>query len=1289
MKMYKKAFHLLMVLVLLVSFCGQAFAQGDTGSAEGDVALEDKNLYKDHPLYIDLNLDPANDFDDQNFVVMQEGSVILYASSGMSLDVSEDKSVYTLYNPSGEAKNITPGTPVAYIDPGSLQAHIFMPTQVTVQSDRIVFACDPESMTVEQMLYKVGISGSKTFHFSQNLSFSNPAGTLKFDGLLDGTFFVKVSYNGISVGVETWVAYDLKDAVLDISDNFTQEIPIAKIPFSGIPGVGLEVGVGLGLSVEGDTKISFDMKGGKAGFKGSAGIFEKPRFSSLAQQPALEIQEVIAEGAFEVDLTFGPSFDILSLAGAGCDIAAGIAVAAEMTGDEGGRPVDPMEDVNVRPLNIYNWHVCKELSCVQGEIDVLAKLEAWLQMAGHVWSVDYDLFREKYSDFHYSFTFDEFALEPCKHYLYLVDVLVKDTDNKPMKDVEVTYTEVPPYADRRGVDYIKGTTGEDGYVHLYMPEGNVKITATSWQTDPDDPTGTAHVKKTVDYDVISTPQDQETVIQLPLYHYMELVYFDENAKGEPVENMPQPFWIEQDHEGQLPNEVPRREGYQFVQWNTEKDGSGTKYFPGDVIKVEKSNVPLYAIWTQQPVTDFRTITYVANGGVLANNPQIYFRDTDGFILINPWRKDYIFTGWTCPEIGLEDPELQVTVQCTDPVGGSDFINRVYEANWDHIAYNVIWRNWDGSWLEVSREVEYQTIPSYTGPTPVRPSDDQYFYVFTGWTPEIQAVTEDTSYTAVYKSYPVLKITSSPADQSVRKDVEVEFTVGVSGGEGTLRYQWYVIPAGETGDPATGAGTAMSGANTATLNVTAYYALSGNRYYCVVEDTIGQKVVSDAATLTVTKTPLVLLSSPKDVSLKKGETATFTVGVSGGEAPLTYQWYVISAGETGDPATGAGTAMNGANTATLNVTADYALSGNRYYCVVKDTVGQQVVSDAAKLIVTERPLILLFSPENASLKKGETASFAVGVSGGEEPLSYQWYLIPAGETGDPDAGAGTAISGANAATLSVTADYALNGHRYYCVVKDTVGQQVVSDAAKLIVTERPLILLFSPENASLKKGETASFAVGVSGGEAPLTYQWYLIPAGATGAGTAISGANAATLSVTADYALDGNRYYCRVEDAVGQQVTSDAAILQVSSPALVLLSSPQNVTRMVGETASFTVSVSGGVQPYAYQWYVIQAVRGGSNLFPSALAETGTPIAGAVADTLTVTASMQLNGNRYYCAVRDAVGQEVVSDSARLDIVQLAPQTGDQFPLLPLLMLLLGSGAILLSGHVARKKRML
>lgn len=148
---------------------------------------------------------------------------------------------------------------------------------------------------------------------------------------------------------------------------------------------------------------------------------------------------------------------------------------------------------------------------------------------------------------------------------------------------------------------------------------------------------------------------------------MELVYFEENANGETVENMPQPFWVEENHTGTIPNEVPRRKGYVFVGWSKRSDATTADCLPGDDIEVGTVNIPLYAIWTaDQPKVDFRTITYVANGDdvVLADNPQIYFANVDGFPLINPWRKDYLFTGWTCEEevVGLTKPELDVTVQ---------------------------------------------------------------------------------------------------------------------------------------------------------------------------------------------------------------------------------------------------------------------------------------------------------------------------------------------------------------------------------------------------------------------------------------------------------------------------------------------------------------------------------------------------------------------------------------------------------------------------------------------------
>lgn len=77
-------------------------------AGEEGVVLEDKRLYDDHPLYIDLDLDSAESTDDDNFVVMQEGSVILYADSGMRIVAAEDKTSYTLYNPTSAAKSIAP-----------------------------------------------------------------------------------------------------------------------------------------------------------------------------------------------------------------------------------------------------------------------------------------------------------------------------------------------------------------------------------------------------------------------------------------------------------------------------------------------------------------------------------------------------------------------------------------------------------------------------------------------------------------------------------------------------------------------------------------------------------------------------------------------------------------------------------------------------------------------------------------------------------------------------------------------------------------------------------------------------------------------------------------------------------------------------------------------------------------------------------------------------------------------------------------------------------------------------
>ena len=64
------------------------------------------------------------------------------------------------------------------------------------------------------------------------------------------------------------------------------------------------------------------------------------------------------------------------------------------------------------------------------------------------------------------------------------------------------------------------------------------------------------------------------------------------------------------------------------------------------------------------------------------------------------------------------------------------------------SYLITFLNWDGTELQKS-QVATGTIPEYTGVTPVRPDDEQYTYIFKGWTPELVAVTADAVYTAEF------------------------------------------------------------------------------------------------------------------------------------------------------------------------------------------------------------------------------------------------------------------------------------------------------------------------------------------------------------------------------------------------------------------------------------------------------------------------------------------------------------------------------------------------------------
>ena len=213
----------------------------------------------------------------------------------------------------------------------------------------------------------------------------------------------------------------------------------------------------------------------------------------------------------------------------------------------------------------------------------------------------------------------------------------------------------------------------------------------------------------------------------------------------------------------LPTEVTKA-GYDFDGWYDLNDKKVTAISSGAT-----GDKTYKAKWTAQSYN----VSLELNGGILADEDNIaeYTYGT-AVTLPVPTRDKYTFAGWYDNEAFTGDALTEISA--------ADTGDKTYYAKWTKDApttYTITFKN--GDELLLSIEAALGETPSYNGAAPTKAQDDRYTYTFSGWSPEITAVTEAATYEAQFTQTPRTYTVTLDADGGKIEGNVTSYTYGTA------------------------------------------------------------------------------------------------------------------------------------------------------------------------------------------------------------------------------------------------------------------------------------------------------------------------------------------------------------------------------------------------------------------------------------------------------------------------------------------------------------------------------
>lgn len=270
-------------------------------------------------------------------------------------------------------------------------------------------------------------------------------------------------------------------------------------------------------------------------------------------------------------------------------------------------------------------------------------------------------------------------------------------------------------------------------------------------------------------------------------------------------------------------------------------------------------------------------------------------------------------------------------------------------------------------------------------------------------------------------------------------------------------------------------------------------------------------ISTTQTLVITILPAVIAptitAQPTSMAVDQGQTATFSVGVSG-TSPFTYQWRRN------------GVAISGATGSVLSLNNVSPSLGASYSVTVTNSAGSIMSSDAT-LVVNTAPVVTA-QPRTQSVLAGSVVTFGVSASGGAS-FTYQWRRN------------GVPIAGATNSTLTINGVTQFDSGLFDVQVANAVGS-TISSLAQLTIVSSPTapVITAQPSNRTILVGSSTTLTIAATGAPTP-SYQWRRN-------GIPLSGATLASFTVAGTQAGEAGNFDVVVTNTAGTVLSSTAGV---------------------------------------------------------------------------------------------------------------------------------------------------